>query len=302
MKKILYILGILLVILLGVYFQYKYCCGGTCPFVDTQKEVDSKANEGQLASFSLKKDGFSVDCKENFSFPVSSYVIQKPISSLLPGAIGKLKSYLAANPNMGLNIKGFYGAFEKNSSLFPNLGLARANAIRSYFVQQGFDRKQLSITSEESKNVNSEMSLLKGAAGYNLFVVNEETLKEKLNALKLFRDELEKQPLHLHFETGVSQINLTQEERLEIKKIGEYLTKVDGSKLLIVGHTDNKGKRDMNVKLSKERAEFVKDYFVKNGFLASTIETVGEGPNEPIASNATEEGRAKNRRVTVTIK
>ncbi len=289
-------------IVIGAYFQYKYCCNGGYPFVNTEKEVGVKTMPDQLASFSLKKDDFSVHCKDNFAFPLSSYTIEKPVSSLLTDAMGKLKAYLAANPNMGLNIKGFYGAFEKNTSLFPNLGLARANAIRSYFVQQGFDRKQLSITSEESKNVNSGMATLKGAVGYSLFTVNEETLKEKLNALKLFRDELEKQPLQLHFETGVSQINLTQEERLEIKKIGEYLTKVEGSKLLIVGHTDNKGKRDMNVKLSKERAKFVKAYFVKNGFLASTIETVGEGPNKPIASNATEEGRAKNRRVTVTIK
>ncbi len=302
MRRFLYILGIVLVIVLGAYFQYKYCCNGGCPFVNTKKEVGVKAMPDQLASFSLKKDDFSVNCKDNFAFPLSSYTIQKPVSSLLTGAMGKLKTYLAANPNMGLNIKGFYGAFEKNTSLFPNLGLARANAIRSYFVKQGFNRKQLSITSEESKNVNSGMSLLKGAAGYSLFTVNEETLKEKLNALKLFRDNLEKDPLHLYFKTGVSQINLTQEERLEIKKIGEYLTKVDGSKLLIVGHTDNKGKRDMNVRLSKERAEFVKAYFVKNGFLPSTIEAVGEGPNKPIASNATEEGRAKNRRVTVTIK
>ncbi len=275
---------------------------GTCPFVDTQKEVDSKVDMGQLASFSLKKDDFSVDCKENFSFPVSSYVIQKPISSLLPGAVGKLKSYLAENPNMGLNIKGFYAAFEKNTSLFPNLGLARANAIRSYLVGQGFNKKQLTITSEETTNLNEGVSLVKGAAGYSLFVENEETLKEKLNALKLFRDELEKEPLTLYFETGASQINLTKEEREEIKKIGEYLTKVDDSKLLVVGHTDNKGKRDMNITLSEKRAEFVKNYFVKNGFLETTIEVVGEGPDKPIADNATEEGRAKNRRVTITIK
>lgn len=302
MKRLLYILGILLVILLGVYFQYRYCCEGTCPYINSHKKKVVQAKPEQLAAFSLKKGDFNVNCKDNFSFPLSSYTFQDPISPDLTGAIGKLKTYLAENPNMGLNLKGFYGTFEKNSSLFPNLGLARANAIRSYFVTQGFDRKQLTISSEDSKNVKKEISLIKGAIGYSLFTENEETLQEKLNALKLFKDKLQKEPLTLYFKTGVSQINLTKEQREEIKEIGEYLTKVEGSKLLIVGHSDTKGNRDMNIALSKKRAEFVKAYFVKNGFLASTIETVGEGPDKPITSNATEEGRAKNRRVTITIK
>lgn len=65
----------------------------------------------------------------------------------------------------------------------------------------------------------------------------------------------------------------------------------------IGGHTDTKGKRSTNLKLSLARANAVKTYLVGKGIAKLRIRTKGYGPDKPVASNKTEEGRAKNRRI-----
>ncbi|MRR17500.1 MAG: OmpA family protein, partial [Deltaproteobacteria bacterium] len=65
----------------------------------------------------------------------------------------------------------------------------------------------------------------------------------------------------------------------------------------IEGHTDNVGSAASNKKLSQKRADAVKKYMVSKGIDASRLSAVGFGLEKPIASNATKEGRAKNRRV-----
>ena len=75
------------------------------------------------------------------------------------------------------------------------------------------------------------------------------------------------------------------------------LTQYPSLRVLIIGHTDDTGGRDKNVKLSKERAESVKDYLVSKGIEPSRIQTRGAGPDEPLDSNATAAGRQRNRRI-----
>ncbi len=69
----------------------------------------------------------------------------------------------------------------------------------------------------------------------------------------------------------------------------------------IEGHTDDTGDRDYNVQLSEERAEAVHDYLVAAGIDDDRLHAVGLGPDEPIADNATAEGREQNRRVEFHI-
>lgn len=78
-----------------------------------------------------------------------------------------------------------------------------------------------------------------------------------------------------------------------------YNTMVNNPDIIveISGHTDSRGGYEMNMNLSKNRADAVKEWLVAKGISASRIETAGYGPNNPIASNDTEEGRYKNRRI-----
>jgi outer membrane protein OmpA-like peptidoglycan-associated protein len=69
----------------------------------------------------------------------------------------------------------------------------------------------------------------------------------------------------------------------------------------VTGHTDNVGSRETNVTLSKRRAEAVKAYLMKRGVEADRIETLGEGPDSPITTNNTRQGRQQNRRIEFQI-
>jgi OOP family OmpA-OmpF porin len=70
---------------------------------------------------------------------------------------------------------------------------------------------------------------------------------------------------------------------------------------VIVGHTDSKGDPKYNLDLSKRRAAAVRDYMIAGGTLAFKLRVVGRGAKDPIASNDSKEGRAKNRRVEVIV-
>ncbi|MDD5306717.1 MAG: OmpA family protein [Deltaproteobacteria bacterium] len=72
-------------------------------------------------------------------------------------------------------------------------------------------------------------------------------------------------------------------------------------KIRVEGHTSSEGSAKLNTKLSQSRAEAVKTYLVNLGIDTNILESVGYGPDKPIADNKTEEGREKNRRVEFNI-
>ncbi|WP_147193663.1 OmpA family lipoprotein [Pantoea sp. MBD-2R] len=69
----------------------------------------------------------------------------------------------------------------------------------------------------------------------------------------------------------------------------------------IVGYTDSTGSRQLNMKLSQQRADSVASSLITQGVAANRIRTGGMGPDNPIASNSTSEGKAQNRRVEITL-
>ena len=71
--------------------------------------------------------------------------------------------------------------------------------------------------------------------------------------------------------------------------------------MIAVGHTDSVGTNAYNDKLSLRRAEAVKAYMVSKGLDPARLYTEGKGETQPVADNATAEGRAKNRRVTIEV-
>jgi len=104
----------------------------------------------------------------------------------------------------------------------------------------------------------------------------------------------------IHFDTGSSEIKSGSEEAL--KNIAEYLNAHAGMKFLIVGHTDNTGDFDANVKLSEARALAVKNALENSYHVnAGQLKTFGAGPVAPVATNTTDKGRAKNRRVEIVV-
>ena len=96
---------------------------------------------------------------------------------------------------------------------------------------------------------------------------------------------------------------LKEQGKAELHNLGEYIkgkgiTVVDVD---VIGHTDSMGSEEYNQGLSERRAMAVKDYLAANGVAADIIDVIGKGESEPVASNDTDEGRAKNRRVEIHV-
>ncbi len=95
--------------------------------------------------------------------------------------------------------------------------------------------------------------------------------------------------------------NLTTLAKTNLDKLVTVLKNNPDTNINIYGHTDSIGSDAVNLRISAQRAAAVKNYFVANGISASRMFTEGLGKSSPIASNDTDAGRAKNRRVEFAI-
>lgn len=103
---------------------------------------------------------------------------------------------------------------------------------------------------------------------------------------------------NLEFDLGKSTIR--SKSLSTLNRVAQLLINKNFS-LKLAGHTDNTGSRELNMRLSKDRAEAIKANLVSQGVNASRVEAVGYGPDQPIASNKTAAGRQQNRRVEFTL-
>lgn len=102
----------------------------------------------------------------------------------------------------------------------------------------------------------------------------------------------------VNFQT--SSARLTSESLAVLDRVVEGLKGSPDVRILIEGHTDSQGPDAANMKLSKGRADAVRDYFIGKGIASSRLQTKGYGETKPIADNKTAEGRARNRRVELS--
>jgi outer membrane protein OmpA-like peptidoglycan-associated protein len=103
----------------------------------------------------------------------------------------------------------------------------------------------------------------------------------------------------IHFDTDKDTIKPGSRPTLD--RAAEIMKKYPKLDVEISGHTDSKGTYRHNMDLSRRRAESVKRYMVEQGIKQDRLSTRGAGPNEPIDTNETEAGRAKNRRIEFRI-
>ncbi|MEO1438428.1 MAG: OmpA family protein, partial [Bacteroidota bacterium] len=104
---------------------------------------------------------------------------------------------------------------------------------------------------------------------------------------------------NLEFDSGKATIR--NPSLSSLAQLAEVLLKKPDYLLKIEGHTDNTGSETTNLRLSKNRAQAVKDYLVSTGIEAERIRVIGYGEAQPIADNNTTSGRQQNRRVELTI-
>lgn len=107
-------------------------------------------------------------------------------------------------------------------------------------------------------------------------------------------------PEAITFATDSAVLSISAQR--DIAALAQNLLKYPNSLVRVVGHTDSTGPLQHNMDLSQRRAQSVANVLTNNAVPARRIATSGVGPTQPVASNATVEGRAANRRVEITIR
>jgi len=136
---------------------------------------------------------------------------------------------------------------------------------------------------------------------YRLTIIEKEVMKQEVvaNAEAMGNDINTTGHVSIYgiyFDTGKSEIK--PESDAALLEIAKLLKNNAALKLYVVGHTDNAGSLDSNMKLSKDRADSVaKALSGKHGIAATRLKPYGVASLSPVASNGTEDGKAKNRRV-----
>lgn len=98
-----------------------------------------------------------------------------------------------------------------------------------------------------------------------------------------------------------SKYDLLPTSHVELQKVVDLLKNNPELNVELAGHTDNTGGKEMNQRLSENRAKAVYEYLVEKGIDASRLSYKGYGASRPVATNDTEEGKAANRRTTLEI-
>ena len=306
-KKTLYLLGILLTAIIGAILNWLLCCpsGGeaniktkspvVAPVVEPVAPVQTK--NGLV--FNDELGDFNYRTNDNFNFNDSSFDVLQPVSTKVGEGIDKLQAYFGENPNKSIDLIGHYKSSEQNPSAFPDLGIARANAVKNHLVGKGISSKNINLSSKLDDELLLDENIYYGPISYGITTSESGDNEAELAALKA---EIIANPLIVYFQTGDSSLNLDAAQRVKMQKIVTYIDKSDDGIVSIVGHTDSVGSRVKNTELGLARAKTVKGYLSKNGIDAAKMEPSSQGPRKPIASNKTKAGRAKNRRVEVTLK
>ncbi|MGL4206775.1 MAG: OmpA family lipoprotein [Aeromonadaceae bacterium] len=106
-------------------------------------------------------------------------------------------------------------------------------------------------------------------------------------------------PNNVTFDSNSSQLKAAGANTLS--GVAMVLKEYEKTRVNVVGHTDSSGSRELNMRLSQERADSVGSDLITQGVAASRISMSGVGPDQPVASNSTAAGKAQNRRVTITL-
>ncbi len=281
----------------GYYVKHIYCPCDAPAIIETPAA-------GQTTSLTIT-DGaaFSATAKDrNFVFDKSGFEARAPLADEVKNAAVQTADYLKSYPNRTLQITGLYSPDETNTGALSNLGLARANNVKNVFTAAGVPASQISTNSLNSPSLTFPGDSLIGGIAFSFSETTKADDQPTADKLTAVEKKLRDHPFVLYFAPNQHAIDFTSEQRENMSDLIYYLDHKPGSGVEAVGHTDNVGRRSENITLSRERAEFVRDYLSKNGISAAQVSVDGKGQNHPIATNASAEGKAKNRRVVITVR
>jgi NitT/TauT family transport system substrate-binding protein len=190
--------------------------------------------------------------------------------------------------------------YAENRAFFDQKG-ALVNYFTIYQTAQGIWRKIGSISNVYQPYQTVDTRFLEAAAEF--FPQAAAVAKSEFDFKtppKAAAAPILTKTVSVFFPTGSATLDENAKAVLDLQVV-ELAATFGSAYLRVAGNTDNVGSRDANLRLSKARADGVASYLVTRGFDRNKFEVLGNGPDKPVASNDSDEGRAKNRRTDFEI-
>jgi OmpA-OmpF porin, OOP family len=264
------ILILLLTVLWFLFCHYRYTCvykdvcWGSAP--KAMEKVAPIDNSTGSLSFTANKD--SATTKGNFSALIDSILAGNTDDNLL-------------------EIVGYYYKGESKPAGFENMGLARADHVRSLLVGKIQDER-----------IRIDGNIAEGELPTDSFAGIDFSWKK----VDVEKSEVVKTAdgAKMYFPSNSAQKVSDPQIDAYLKQVAERV-KQSGEKINLIGHTDNKGSTEFNEGLGTQRANAIRDILLRNGVPRGQISVVSKGETQPVATNDSEEGRHQNRRVELNI-
>ena len=253
----------------------------------TEANYDASLTENELVVRTA--DGNSIF---NFKkgFEVSSLNGSVIVHEELAGLKDSVYNYLNSNQDQELQITAQYLPSEANIN-GNHFGTMRAEDLKKFFIGAGINPNKITTDVVESMydyNTNN--------ASYDAITLQFNTIS--IERIAEVEKSIANKTLYSNF--AVKEFLPDKELIAYTIELKNYLEKYPNKKVYVEGHTDSVGTN--NYVFGLDRANNVKDYLISQDISASIIEATSKGEDEPIAPNNSDRGRAKNRRIEITIK
>ncbi|WP_428356336.1 OmpA family protein [Methyloprofundus sp.] len=229
----------------------------------------------------LQKPKSLLDAQQAYKSAASNPAIQKYATDELTKANETLLNAVASESLDDMTSLAYIG----NAQVETAVSIAAAEQSRQNSVDLMAKKEQL---------INDSLNLKKDATQNQLDVAENKVLAMQLSEaereiLRAFGD--------IEFVTGTA--DLVPGATRGIDLLATYMEKYPSKKVTLEGHTDSTGSTKLNNELSQKRADFIRNVLISKGVAANRITAIGYGQSQPIASNSSQAGRQKNRRIDI---
>lgn len=241
----------------------------------------------------------------------------------IEGMVGKVTSKLMARDSRDqdtntqvANVLDSIGALQDNNKKVTQQLASTQNELAQtktdYDTQiQGLNQALASFQSKTAQDQKTQKRILADQKAIEKKLEDERQFNQKFikiqNSFGSDEAEVYKQGNQLiirlkGIQFPVGQAVIMPENYRLLSKVQRAINEFEGPSAVIEGHTDSTGSKEINATLSQQRADAVMNYLVSNNTIpASKVVAKGYGSEKPVASNATTEGRAANRRIDVFV-
>ena len=286
-------LWFLVLALFALFFHYIYgekACG-VCDSNATkveQEPVKSEKTVQQFSEFMITAADGSTVFKFSKGFVVNSLNGEVEIPNAMIGFKDSIFNYLNRNQGKELLITAKYLNPEGASR-----GMDRAQFLKNLLVKAQINPNRIipkAVLSEYSYDTDTKYGNGIAMTFQNVSVENAKAIESSITSKTLYA---------AFASTEFKADRTLQAYALELKN---YLQNNPTKNVTVTGHTDNVGTSSGNYNLGLKRAKQVTSYLISQGIATAKIKSKSKGETTPVATNNTEEGRAKNRRISIDVK